>query len=118
MNGEAIYGAGPTPFGAELGAFSETQKDKNGKPVFQASTEWRCTTKPGKIFIHFLQWPGASFELHGIKGAVERAYLLSDPKHKALPIKRSGDAVIVTLPEKATDPFDSVLCLHIKTASR
>ncbi len=118
VNGEAIYGAGPTPFGAELGAFSETQKDKNGKPVFQPGTGWRCTTKPGKIFIHFFQWPGASFELHGIKGTVDRAYLLGDPKHKALPVKKNGDAVIVTLPEKASDPYDTVLSLSIKTASR
>jgi alpha-L-fucosidase len=31
VNGEAIYGTGPTPFGDEAGAFSETEKDRNGK---------------------------------------------------------------------------------------
>lgn len=118
VNGEAIYGAGPTPFGAELGAFSETQKDKNGKPIFQPATEWRCTTKPGKIYIHLLRWPGASFELHGIKGSIDRAYLLSDPKRKPLPVKKDGDALIVTLPDTAPDPYDSVLCLNIRSANR
>jgi alpha-L-fucosidase len=116
VNGEAIYGAGPTPFGGELGAFSETEKDKNGKPVFKPQTDWRCTTQPGKIFVHFIKWPGTSFELHGIKEAVERAYLLADPRHKALAIKKSGDSVTVTLPGTAPDPYDSVLCLVVKTA--
>jgi alpha-L-fucosidase len=118
VNGEAIYGAGPTPFGEELGALSETQKDKSGKPVFQPQTDWRCTTKPGKIFIHLIKWPGTAFELRGIKDAVERAYLLADTRHKALPINRSGDAVRVTLPEKAPDPYDSVLCLVVKAAKK
>ena len=53
VNGEAIHGAGPTAFGAELGAYSPTEKDKDGKPVFVALNEWRCTTKPGRLFIHF-----------------------------------------------------------------
>ena len=118
VNGEAIYGAGPTPFGAELGAFSETEKDKSGKPVFQARTEWRCTTKPGKIYIHLIKWPGPSFTLSGMKEAVERAYLLADPKHKALEIRKNGDALAVSLPEQAPDPFDSVLCLTVKAPKK
>lgn len=118
VNGEAIYGAGPTPFGAELGAYSESQKDKNGKPVFQPKTDWRCTTKPGKMFIHLIKWPGTSFELNGIKETVDRAYLLADPKHKSLAVKKSGDTITLTLPEKAPDALDSVLCLVLKGAKR
>jgi alpha-L-fucosidase len=114
VNGEAIYNAGPTPFGAELGAFSESQKDKNGKPVFEPKTDWRCTTKPGKIFVHLIKWPGASFDLSGLKDTVERAHLLADPRHKALAIKKTGETLTVTLPEKAPDPYDSVLCLIVK----
>jgi alpha-L-fucosidase len=115
VNGEAIYGAGPTPFGAELGAYSATQKDKNGKPVFESRRDWRCTTIPGKIFIHLITWPGVSFELGGIKKTVARAYLLADPKHSALAIRKNGDVLTCTLPEKAPDPYDSVLCLVVKT---
>ena len=36
INGEAIYGAGPTPFGSELGAPDATKLTKDGKPVFVA----------------------------------------------------------------------------------
>src|SRR4051794_36649035 len=47
INGEAIYGAAPTPFGDELAAPSPTEKDAIGKPKFIAKTDWRCTTRPG-----------------------------------------------------------------------
>ena len=48
VNGEAVYGAGPTPFGAELGAPDPSRTDKSGKPVFVQAANWRCTTRPGK----------------------------------------------------------------------
>jgi alpha-L-fucosidase len=118
VNGESIYGAGPTPFGAELGAFSETVKDKKGNPAFQASTDWRCTTEPGKLYIHFFKWPGTSFELRGIQEDVIRAYLLADTRHRPLAVKRSGDTVSITLPDQAPDSIDSVLCLTTKSVGR
>ena len=49
---------------------------------------------------------------------MERAYLPADPKHKALAIKKNGNMITVTLPEKAPDPYDSVLCLIVKGATR
>ena len=36
VNGEAIYGAGPTPFGDELGTPDNTRQDKKGSPAFIA----------------------------------------------------------------------------------
>jgi alpha-L-fucosidase len=116
VNGQAIYGAGPTPFGDELGAYSETEKDKDGKPVFKAREEWRCTSQPGKIYVHLFKWPAGSFELRGVKNAVKRAYMLADPAHKRLPFKKAGEAVTVNLPAKAPAEYDSVLCLETKAA--
>ena len=64
VNGEAIYGTGPTAFGAEAGKFSDTEKEKDGKPKFIQSWEWRCTTAPGKLYLEILQWPkDAAFPL-------------------------------------------------------
>ena len=114
VNGEAIYGAGPTPFGPELGAYSDTEKDKNGKPVFKAKEEWRCTTRPGRLYIHFFKWPGESFELRGVQGRVGKAYLLADSSRKGLPVKSSEGAVSVTLPASATGEYASVLCIEIQ----
>jgi len=113
VNGEAIYGCGPSPFGAERGAVSPTEKDKKGKPVFIPTWDWRATTKPGKIYIHLLTWPGTSFQLVGVKGTVTKAYLLADPKHTALPITQKGSDLTVTLPAQAPDPIASVLALDV-----
>jgi len=113
VNGEAIYGCGPSPFGAERGAVSPTEKDKKGKPVFVPKWDWRATTKPGKIYIHLLTWPGTSFQLADVKGTVTKAYLLADPKRAALPIAQKGSDLTVTLPAQAPDPLASVLALDV-----
>jgi alpha-L-fucosidase len=112
VNGEAIYGAGPTPFGDELGAYDESKKDKNGKPLFVARTGWRCTTKPGKLYIHLFQWPAGQFELPGVKDKVRRAYLLADRRRAALKLKQDGDRLTVSLPAKAPGEIASVLVLE------
>jgi len=114
VNGEAIYGCGPTPFGAECGAFSPTEKDKNGKPVFVAAWDWRCTTKPGKLFIHFFKWPGASFVPPGMKEKITKAYLLADPAQTPLTVTQNGTEATVSLPVSAPDPIASVLVLETK----
>ena len=118
VNGESIYGAGATPFGDELGAYSDTEKDKDGKPVFKAREDWRCTNRPGKLYVHLFKWPGEAFELRGVKEAVARAYLLADPSHRNLAVRKDGDSVIVTLPAKAPAEYDSVLCLEMKAGSK
>ena len=78
VNGEAIYGCGTTAFGDEYGEFSKT-KDAKGKPPFIAKqSDWRCTTKPGKIYIHIFNWPAGKLEFPAMKGKITRAYLLAD----------------------------------------
>ena len=114
VNGESIYGASPTPFGEELGAVDSTKKDKDGKPVFVANTDWRCTAKPGKVYIHLFKWPAGSFELSKVKDKVRKAYLLADKKHKALKIKQTGDRLLVSLPKTAPDKLDSVMVLELR----
>ena len=63
VNGEAIYGTGPTPFGAEAGKFSDTEKDEKGQPKFVPAWDWRCTTRPGKMYVAIFRWPKDSFPL-------------------------------------------------------
>jgi alpha-L-fucosidase len=112
VNGEAVYGAGPTPFGSELGAVDNTKQDRKGGPAFVAATDWRCTTRPGKLYITLFKWPSGAFELSGVKGKVGRAYLLADAGHKALKVTQQGEKVSVALPEKAPGPIASVLVLE------
>jgi alpha-L-fucosidase len=111
VNGEAVYGAGPTPFGEELGKVDPTRPaDKKGNPAFVQATDWRCTTKPGKLYITFFKWPNGSFELSKVKGSVKKAYLLSDKK--SLKVSQRGDKVTVALPASAPGPIASVLVLE------
>ena len=99
VNGEAIYGAGPTPFGAEFGFYDQAGKpDKAGKPPFTVSKEWRCTTKPGKLYIHLFQWPqNGQFELAGMKETIKSARFLA-AKTGTLPVSQTGDTVKISLP--------------------
>jgi alpha-L-fucosidase len=113
VNGESVYGAGVTPFGEELGATDNSKLDKAGKPVFVQATAWRCTTKPGKLYIHFFQWPGNSFELSKENRKVTKAYMLADASRKSLKVQQQGGRVTIALPEKATDSVDSVLVLDV-----
>lgn len=122
VNGEAIYGARATPFGYELGSFDKDKKDKKGKPVFNKAMEWRCTVKPadwswgqpGKLYVHLFTWPDSKLELTGLKGPVDKAYLLADPEQKRLDFTLTGETLTVILPAKAIDPIASVLCLEMR----
>ena len=113
VNGEAIYGTGPTPFGAEAGKFSDTEKDKNGKPKFVTAWDWRCTSKPGKIYVMIFNWPASGkFELPGLQSKVKKAYLLAD--HKKLKFEQADAGVTIKLPAAAPDKIASVVCVEIK----
>jgi alpha-L-fucosidase len=110
-NGEAIYGAGPTPFGEELGVPDKSTLDKNGNPTFRIAKDWRCTTKPGKLYIHLFKWPGSTFELNKVSGKVTKAYMLADKS--AVKVSQSGDKVTLSLPAKPTSDYASVVVLQM-----
>jgi alpha-L-fucosidase len=112
VNGEAIYKTGPTLFGPEAGAFSATEKDKNGKPKFVPAWEWRSTTTADKIYIEIFKWPSGVFHLDIVPRRVTKAYLLADHAHAALKVTRVGDGMDVKLPTKALDPIATVLVLE------
>ena len=115
VNGEAIYATGPTPFGAEAGAFSETEKDKKGKPKFIANWNWRATTRPGKIYLHIFNWPAdGKLQLPAVADQVKKVYLLADAKHKKLAFTQMEAGVALTLPETAPDKIASVICIETK----
>src|SRR5262249_46079001 len=111
VNGESIYGTSPTPFGKEFG---QVKTDESGQSRFEQAKAWRCTTKPGKLYIHLFTWPTTKFTLDGVKGKVAAAYLLADPDRKKLEFTQIGENLTVTLPAKAPSDFDSFLCLKTK----
>jgi alpha-L-fucosidase len=93
VNGEAIYGCGPTPF---------------------RRLPWRCTTRPGRLYLHLFEWPEGQIELPGLNNTVTKAYLLADADHSPLSVTRGDEMVLVSLPEAAPDAIDSVLVLEIE----
>jgi len=116
VNGESIYGSSPTVFGDEAGSYSPTEKDKAGKPVFVNKWEWRCTTKPNRIYIHLFKWPDDKLELDGVKDTVKKAYMLADPRQTSLDVIQKDGHVSVSLPKTAPDPIASVLCLETQAS--
>jgi hypothetical protein len=92
VNGESIYGTSASPF-------------------FFPDITWRCTVKPGKVFLHLINWPGRNFRFEGLESQVKRAYFLADAKE--VPFQRDGKAWTFTLPAAAPDPYDTVLALEI-----
>jgi alpha-L-fucosidase len=113
INSEAIYDSGPTPFGAEAGAFSATEKDGDGKPKFIPAWNWRATTKPGKIYLEIFNWPSSGeIELPGLQSNVKECWLLADKRK--LKVTQTAAGVSISLPAEAPDKMASVVCLEIK----
>jgi alpha-L-fucosidase len=120
INGEAIYNTKPTLFGAEAGSFSPTEKDKNGKPKFIPTWNWRSTTAPNKIYIEIFTWPTnngsqATFHLDKLPRNVTSAYLLADPAHKPLKLTKTGEGLDIKLPAQPLDPIATVVVLNTTT---
>jgi alpha-L-fucosidase len=113
VNGEAVYGAGPTPFGEELGEPSaKGTKDVRGQPLMLARAEWRVTTRPGKLFFTFFAEPRAPFELPAMKNTVKRAYRLADGA--AVELKEDGGRKFLNIERPILDPMATVIVVEIE----
>ncbi|HUO11031.1 MAG TPA: alpha-L-fucosidase [Phycisphaerae bacterium] len=111
-NGEAIYGAGVTPFGAEFGKPSG-KNDSRGRPIYDAPKDWRCTTKPGKLYFSVFNWPtDGKFLTPPITDKVKGAYLLADPDHKPLAIENTDKGLSISVPEKGLTPYATVIVVE------
>jgi alpha-L-fucosidase len=112
-NGEAVYGAGKTPWGEELGEPSARgTKDLRGQPLQLLRREWRVTTKPGKLYFTFFEEPRTAFELPAMKNKVKRAYRLEDGV--AVPIKTDGARTLLDVPRPIWNPTATVVVVEIE----
>jgi alpha-L-fucosidase len=113
LNGEAVYGAGPTPWGDELGEpTSKGAKDLRGNPLFLARNEWRVTTKPGKLYFTFFTEPRVPFELPPMKNAVKRAYRLADTQPVEVKVEAGRPTLAIERP--ILDPTATVVVVEIE----
>jgi len=93
VNGEAIYGTKPGPI--------------------QGVSWCRSTAKPGKVYMHILDWPtDGKIVVPAIDQAVTGAYLLADAD-VALAIEEQDGAVVVRGPVEAPDAVATVVVLNV-----
>jgi len=93
VNGEAIYGTKPGPI--------------------QGVSWCRSTAKPGKVYMHILDWPtDGKIVVPAMDQAVTGAYLLADAD-VALAIEEQDGAVVVRGPVEAPDAVATVVVLNV-----
>lgn len=96
VNGESIYGAIASPIDIPPAA------------------PYQCTAKRGKFYVHIFAWPwDGKFKVWCVSKAVKRVYLLADPNHGELEFNQEGGDVVISVPDKALDPIDTVVVLEI-----
>lgn len=97
QNGESIYGTTATPLPLQ---------------------PWGESTRKGnRLYLHVFHWPEkAPLYVGGLKGEVDKAWLLTDPRRQALAVKRVNDRdITIQLPATVPDTMNSVIVLEMKT---
>ncbi len=113
VNGEAVYGAGPSPWGEEMGEPSARgTKDLRGQPLVLPHNEWRVTTRPGKLYFTLFVEPRGAFELPPMKNAIKRAYQLADGK--PVEVKDTNGRHELVLSRPIVDPMATVIAVEIE----
>lgn len=113
VNGDAVYGAGNSPFGEEFGEWtSKGAKDARGQKLFLANNEWRVTTKPGKLYVTFFNEPRAPFEIPAMKNKITRAYRLADKAPIAL--KTENGKTTFNMERPMLDPMATVVVVEFE----
>jgi len=98
VNGESIYGTTASPLG---------------------KVPWgRCTAKPGKLYLHVLDWPAdAKLKVPGVKNQTKKAYLLRQKTLELHVTREDKDMVVIDLPigqdVKGLEATDTVVVLEI-----
>lgn len=97
VNGDSIYGTTHTPLPPQ---------------------SWgHVTRKTNDLFLHVTHWPvNGQIEVGGLATPITKAFLLSDPDKRPLPVTRIGDADWkISGPDVAPDPVNSVI--HVECLS-
>jgi alpha-L-fucosidase len=111
VNGEAVYGAGTSPFGDEFGEYtSRGAKNVRGEKLFLPQAEWRVTSKPGKLYFTFFSEPRAPFEIPAVKNRLTRAYRLADKA--PVDLKTENGTTTFTLERPMLDPMATVVVVE------
>ena len=98
VNGESIYGTSPSPF-------------------YFPDITWRATLKPGKVYLHLINWPAArEWRFEPLASKITGARFLANGRKVAFKQDATG-VVNFALPAAAVDPYDTVIVLDIADAT-
>jgi alpha-L-fucosidase len=92
VNGEAIYGTGHSPF------------------IYKDIT-WKCTSKPGRLFFHIVNWPGNQLTIEGLESSVDEVWFLKN--REAVDYSQNGNQLTLSLPDEPLDSFNTVVVVEI-----
>lgn len=92
VNGEAIYGADPSPL---------------------KFPPYAITSKPGKLYLHLKELEQAEVILEGILSEVTNAYCLADPAQQSLSVEQEGSEIRIRVPEELRQPRVTVVVLEM-----
>jgi len=124
VNGEAIYGAGPSVLSATRMPAAEASNAKAGAAKKSEGSEpeinWLATSRPAekstgqpaKIYLHIFKWPAGRLEVSGMTSRVSKAYLLADTRRTPLHFLQQDGTLSVALPKIAPDSIATVVCLE------
>ena len=96
VNGEAIYGADPSPL---------------------KFPPYAITSKPGKVYLHLKDLDENQVELTGLLSKVKNAYCLADPAKTSLSYTQKKENLSITVPDELVQPRVTVIVLEIKDSS-
>lgn len=102
--------------------------DKNGESIYGSSVspigrlpfkDARCTAKPGKLYIHLMEWPeGNKMVVSGVNAKVKSVYYLADPSKQELIFQHteSHDLIINldidNISKDVIDPYSTTLVIE------
>jgi alpha-L-fucosidase len=118
INGEAIYGAGPSDLISKAPDGKAQKKEHAVSPINWLATSrpaFPKTGQPAKIYLHIFKWPDGRLEVSGMTSQVSNAYFLSDAKRTPLKFSQSGKTFSVELSAHTPDPVATVICLESAT---
>ena len=98
IHGEAIYGCGPTPFGSEL----------------DDHQDWRCTTKPGLLYLHIFNSRGDTVTLPDVRGRAEQIEIIGNPGAPSVQHTQGDGNVVIDVPRLDGDSVATVLKIRLQ----
>jgi alpha-L-fucosidase len=112
VNSQAVYGVGRSPFGEGFPGYRKVV-EAGGRTVNLPFADWRCTTRPGKLYFTVFHW-SSPFKLPAFKNDITRAYLLSDPTQAALEVTGDADHRVISVPHYAPNVMATVIVVEMK----